>query len=106
MADYRSDTITGSKWTRAREILIQNPHAGDKSVTFVEEEVTQLSDGTAINKPLGVITTIFNDPSTVVNLRSPITNELVGATITHGEIYAILHSAYMDAAVARDAQQV
>lgn len=103
MADYKQQNLTGQRWTRAFRVLIENPFGGVPSITFNEEGITTLSDGSVVNSPCGSVGMQFTDPTAVVQLRDPVTNEPIdGAFMTHGQIYAALSSLYLAAAEARD----
>lgn len=104
MADYREQTLTGNKWTRSNRVHIENPWGGVPTVTFFEEDISELSNGTRVNTPLGQLVMEFTDPSVVVQLLDPATGDPIpGATITHGELYVALSSLYRQAALSRDA---
>lgn len=101
MANYQETTVTGSEFTRCKEIHILNPIDLAPSIQFVEERATILGEGRSITQALGMITDGF-DPAKVIALRNPETMELTGETVTHAEAYAILYSAYIQAAIDRD----
>lgn len=105
MSNYKETSITGTKWVRCGTIQIVNPYQRTPAVQFIEEQVTSLGEG---EEPLfaaaGSICVQF-DPAKVIQLRDPITGNLLDQTITYGEVYAMLYSAYMDAAEKRDAVQ-
>ena len=111
MTDYNEQSIPGTltRYQRCHTITIQNPHGPDlsaKNVRFDEEIIKTLPDGEVIKSApeKGGITKEFN-PATVIELRNPATWELTGDTVTMGEIYAILASAYWQFALERDASQ-
>jgi hypothetical protein len=100
---YKQTDISGSEYVRCPQIVIENPLAGQALIQFREERVAVLPDRNIIT-PEGLIVVPF-DPGATIALRNPMTDELTGATITHGEIYAILYSAYLQTALARDGAQ-
>lgn len=105
MADYQEQTISGAmtQYTRCPSITMQNPR-GDLSaanVRFDEEVVKTLPDGEVITSSGPGITVPFK-PDDVIALRDPATWALTGATITAGELYALLASAYWHYATERD----
>ena len=100
---YQESSVTGESFVRARQIVIEHPHGGTPSVTFVEQRVTVLGDE-VIETPLGRIVFSFDENGTIP-LRNPETNELTGQSVSHPEAYALLYSAYIQAALGRDAQQ-
>lgn len=103
MSDYNETTISGKSWQRCNEIRINNPRCGPPSVDFVEERVI-VADSES-RQALGVLTVAF-DPARTFALRDPTTGEMTGSYMTYGEAYAVLYSAYINAALVRDADAV
>ena len=103
MSNYKETSVTGSEYVRCKEIVIRNPLNSVPSIQYIEEQATILGADKVITQPLGMVSETF-DPATVIELRDPQTNELTGATITHGEMYQMLYSAYIQVALQRDAQ--
>lgn len=102
MPDYNESTVTGHTWQRCHQVVIENPRQGARGVRFDEERVLALDGGAELRQPAGTLAVPFN-PDTVIPLRDPATGELTGATATYGDAYALLYSAYLAAALARDA---
>lgn len=102
MPNYKETAIsTGSSWTRARQVYIDNPLNGIRSITFVEELVVS-TDGETIAKPTNLIKEDFSNPATEFNLLNPIDGSVLG-TATYMDIYVMLYSLYMKIAADRDA---
>lgn len=101
--NYKESTLTGTSWTRCRCVTITNPLAGTTPPTayFQEERVVEIDggnttmDASSCSKPF--------DPASVITMLNPITGLPTGTTTTHGELYAILYSLYMQTAIERDA---
>jgi hypothetical protein len=104
MTDYKESLVTGqqSQHQRCYQIVVNNPYDSVPNVRFDEELLLTLPDGTKLNRHVGGMTTQF-DPSKSVAIRNPLTWELTGQSMTMGEIYAVLASAYWQAALERDA---
>ena len=102
MPDYKQSTVGGTTWQRCCQIVIDNTRGAVPAVRFDEEEVLVLADGREIKRPLGAIAIPFN-PAQQIPLRDPATGALTGAATTYNDAYALLYSAYMAAAEARDA---
>lgn len=100
MSDYQQSDVIGTRWIRANRINIDNPLNGEPTITFAEEEVIDVGD-TVVTNLVSSITIPFAAED-VIPIRNPATWELTGNTITGGEIYAILASAYWKAALERD----
>jgi hypothetical protein len=102
MADYKQSAVDGTTWQRCHQIVIDNPRRALPAVRFDEEEVLALSDGQEIKRPVGSVRVPF-DPAQEIPLRDPVSGALTGDTATYGDAYALLYSAYIAAAEARDA---
>ena len=57
-----------------------------------------------VRTPAGALTVEF-DPAREIALRDPQTGKPTGAVMTYAEVYAVLYSAYLDAALERDVQR-
>ena len=101
MSDYKETTVSGSSWQRCHQIVIDNPRGGVPTVRFDEEEVLALADQ-EIKRPMGQLALPF-DPARTFVLRNPVTGEVIpDAASTYGDVYVLLYSAYMAAALERD----
>lgn len=105
MANYQETTVSGSEYTRCNIITIINPYGKNPAVQFNEERATVLADDRVIFEPRGNISLAF-DPSKVIQLIDPNTGLPTGVEATYGDVYIMLYSAYVDAALARDAAAV
>ena len=98
--NFQESTVTGTKWSRCRTVMIGNPYQQAPRINL-QEETLLVIDGLA---PLSVgmrnLDAAF-DPSAVINLRDPRTDELTGTTTTQGAVYAILYSLYRQMAGAQ-----
>jgi len=111
MADYQETTLTGRAWQRCRQIVIDNRRGAVPTVRFDEERVVALDDGSETATLLGTLTRDYDparaiplyDPATGGLVTDPATGEPIGETTTYGAVYQVLYSAYLDAALARDA---
>lgn len=109
MPDYREKVSQATTWRRAFRVEIHNPlpGMGVPFVEFREDDVTQLADGRTVTTPAPTASPLLKrfDPELgVFALRNPQTGALTGKTMTHGELYAILHSLYIHEALERDAR--
>lgn len=102
MPDYKETNLAGKAWNRCHEIVIENVRGTPPSVRFVEERVLELEGDQEIRQNLGPLTVSF-DPAREIPLLDPATGEPTGETATYGQAYALLYSAYIAAALARDA---
>lgn len=102
MADYQETTLTGQAWQRCRQIVIDNRRGAPPNVRFDEERILLLDDGSEAASLLGNLTLDY-DPERLIPLRDPVSGELTGETLSYGAVYQVLYSAYLDAALARDA---
>lgn len=112
MPNYKEETVAGNKWRRCRQIVIDNTLGNTPRLVFQEQDVIDLGGGEYVSKDVFSVpamgffplATQF-DQNTSIQIYNPLTGQPTGQTMTHGEIYAILYSAYMDAALRRDAAE-
>ena len=100
MSNYKQTTVSGETWQRAARVVVENPLNATPSILIVEEEAIVLGDKTITNV-CGNLSCAF-DPEATFPAIDPATDEPVGRDITHGEVYALLNSLYMDLAKKRD----
>lgn len=103
MADYKESQIMGSEYTRCSQVVISNPLASTPQVQFYEERVAVIGDR-CLFTPSGHIQVRF-DADKVIPLVNPETLGLIpGQSTTMGQLYLALFSAYIQAALERDAE--
>ncbi len=100
MANYKETQVSGQQWQRACAIHIQNNYGQTPQITIQEEQLTKVGDE-LFQKGAGGISIAF-DPNEVIALRHPVTGELMGETMTQGQIHVALWSLYMQKAAERD----
>ena len=102
MSDYKESQVSGSEYTRCNQVVISNPLASTPQVQFYEERVTSIG-GRSLFTPDGHIRVAF-DADKVIPLVNPETLEPIhGQSTTMGQMYLALFSAYIQAALERDA---
>lgn len=104
MANYKETSITGSSYTRCNQVLISNRLGAVPTVKFDEQVVVSLETGGSIINGSGSIGMDF-DAAKMIPLIDPTTGAATGQSVSYGTVYAMLYSAYIDAATARDAAQ-
>lgn len=98
--NYR-ETANNTSWQRCGTVHIYNPLEGTKTCRFDEETVVQVGSR-VVCAPESYITKDF-DPEAVIPLLDPATGAPTGQTTTHGQLYLILYSLYIQTALERDA---
>lgn len=104
--NYKETQITGVGWKRSFRVEIDNPYGGIPRVVFHEENCYSI-DGTFIKQNAGSVAVEF-DASAQIPLINPWTGEPltnvdnVQQYGSHIEAYIILHSLYIQSALARD----
>lgn len=100
---YRPTDVAGREYTRAFQVVIDNPSpARPPAITFFEERVLATSNGERRRMPAGKLEVGF-DPTAQIPLLDPRTGEDTGQTVSLPEMYAAVYSIYMHSAKARDA---
>lgn len=103
IANYLETSAAGTTWRRCCNVFIDNAYGSTPVIRFGEEKIFNI-DGEIVIKPSMPCATVFSATGSVP-LVDPETNLPTGETITHAEIYRILHSAYLQAAITRDAEE-
>lgn len=103
-ANYNEVTVAGTSWLRCARVVVQNEREGQVYVLFDEERIINIDGAQQIAQPVGTLRVDF-DPGRTIELIDPETNLPTGDTISHAAIYQILYSAYLSAAMARDAAE-
>jgi len=103
MMNYKESQIQGSTWQRCKTVTIVNPHSstGQVPVAYFQEEAAVSFGGTTILTERGSCQLSF-DPQAEIDVIDPQTGDPTGETVTHGHLYKLLFSLYMDAAKKRD----
>lgn len=104
MANYQESVVDGIKWRRCERIEISNPLApGLPAISFTEQDVL-LVDGTltTVGNYRGPGLYVVYDPDAEIDVYDPVTLEPTGAKFKHSDLYAMLFSAYISTAIARD----
>jgi hypothetical protein len=102
MADYKEVSVAGTSWRRAKLVTITNPMGGIPMISFAEEDVIKMADGTVFTSGHSTYCDARFEPEATFPIFNPVTGEATGATMTQAELYAIVYSLYMDAAAKRD----
>jgi hypothetical protein len=101
MANYKEAALTGNEWQRASRVTVNNPYGGVPNVQFHEEKIAELSNGTNINTPVGLLVEQMADASTAFNLIHPVTGDTIGSA-TYLDLHVLLYSLYLHLAAIRD----
>lgn len=104
MPNYQESQVDGIKWRRCERIEIQNPSAPDVPRIFFHEQDVISVDGQTMRVGQSMPSSVFVEynPTATIDIYDPETLEPTGETVTHAQLYALLFSAYMTNAVARD----
>lgn len=110
---YKQEQVSGTAYRRCRAINIYNPLTGVPTVNFDEENALVMSSGKAVPLPNDLSSAPMsmsfgvsvNDLTKAIPILDPQTLQPTGQQMTYGEIHAVLLSAYIAEATARDAAQ-
>lgn len=100
MSNYKETNISGTKWTRAKRIIIENPKDQIASILINEEDVIEFDTKETIIPSTSLYET-FSDPSKSFNLLNPTDDSIIGSA-TYQEVYIMLYSLYIYLANQRD----
>ena len=103
MANYKETNVLGTSYTRASQVIINNPLTGVKAISFMEEQVVNLGDEQIIRNQGGI-----QEPFTTENqitqfeLVNPVDGTSLGLTMEYKDLYVAIHSLYLHLAKKRD----
>lgn len=102
MANYKETSLEGTSYVRAANVSLINGLT-NKSITFNEEKIINLSDGDVIRKSGGSVSDEFTaeNAPTSFDLLHPDTGDVVGSA-TYQDVYVMLYSLYINLATKRD----
>lgn len=114
MANYQESNISGVTWTRCNTVIITNPLPGSPSAevrpttkepyppsaTFKEEQIMSIDNKIYVTG--NSICAKDFEPTSLIPLLDPNTNQPTGTSVTHAELYQILYSLYIQTAMERD----
>ena len=100
MPEYKEQVVDGVSRCRASSITFSNPINGLPLASFNEEELTTLSNGQILSRPLGQLSACFSESESFQLLGQD--NSPTGQSMTHGELLLVLRSLYLHHAMQRD----
>jgi hypothetical protein len=86
--------ITGERFVRCSQVVIDNRFGHLPRVTFHRETVLGLEGGAAMRRPMSPRELAF-DPAAAVPVINPETGEQTGQTVTQAELYALVFSVFV-----------
>ena len=101
MANYKESTLAGSSYVRCHTLMVYNPLDQQPVVHFQEETVVNMGGTVFKNQTEGI--RLLVDPTSDIAVVDPETNLPTGEVVTHGRLYQLLYSAYLQSAMERDA---
>ena len=102
MTEYAEQETAGIEYTRCYQVIVDNRYGAVPQAIFHEQRVLQPDFGPVRVSAVGQIELPY-DPAVVIALRDSATGEETGETITGEGLYQVIYSAYLHAALARDA---
>lgn len=93
------EPVAGESFIRCSQVIIDNRLGAAPTVTFHRERIVGLEGADPIRQPLSPLPLPF-DPMASVPVLNPSTGEPTGATITQGEMYALVYSVFVAAETA------
>lgn len=103
MPAYKAKSVTINSHQRYYRMIFEHTRGGKKRLDFLEELVTVNGSQEAV-EPLAGCSIVF-DPLASIQLRDPLTGDLLGRSVTQNDMYVTLYSAYRYAAELRDAEK-
>lgn len=88
--------VAGESFIRCQQVVIDNRLGAAPTVTFHRERIVGIEGAEPIRQPMSPRPLPF-DPAASVPVLNPETGEPTGATITQGELYALVYSVFVAA---------
>ena len=103
MANYNQNIVNGDSvsWTRPFRIEIDNPHNETPTVTYREEIMVALPDGSHFSRPVSVISRKASQDYTF-DLLNPATGQPLGQQMTELQMQVAIYSHYIAVSKQRD----
>jgi hypothetical protein len=103
MANYKQSIVSGeiTSWIRSNTVNISNEYGAIPSISFGEQKITVLPDGTLLCEKRPPIIEMFSDPSKSFDILSPENDAVLGSS-TYMELYVLVYSLYRKLANDRD----
>lgn len=107
MADYKETTINGqySEYQRSNKVIVMNELGGTPEITFMEQVIGTLPDGTKVTPRTTKCADQMTNPAESFPLLNPLDDSVIGS-LTYQEVYVTLYSLYRYVAAKRDAAAV
>ena len=104
MSKYNETDVTSTSYQRANFITISNEVGQTPNITFNEEVVVELPDGSFAKKSVGMLhgSITEDNQDEAVFLIDPVTGEPSQVTMTFAEIHNAIRSLYLHMAIKRD----
>lgn len=91
--------VAGESYIRCPQVVIDNRLGHASTIQFHRERIIGLADGASVTQPMSPREVAF-DPAAVVPVLNPKTSEPTGQTVTQGDLYALIYSAFIAAETA------
>lgn len=103
MADYNEKIISGqyTEYQRSNKIIVTNDLGSIPEITFMEQIVGTLPDGSKVTPRNTKCVDQLMNPAESFNLLNPIDDSIIGS-LTYQDVYITLYSLYRHVAAKRD----
>lgn len=107
MPNYDKTNVNGETWIRANKIVLLNDYGESPSITYIEEELFNFTDGTFVKKQYNPLYPVYKsltqeNSNTVFDIVDSETKQNSGKSMTYKELYDSLYSLYFHLAKERD----
>lgn len=102
MANYKETQINATKYQRAKFVMINNEKGYYPRISFTEEQIVILDDGSFIKNECGLISEELNETSSTEQFNIVDSNGNIVGQATYNDVYNMLSSLYLHIASKRD----
>lgn len=98
--NHIESNIAGDKYRRAKTVVLNNPKGGTKSITYAQEDVINLLDGTSAFSDTGSLVVALTDDimTKKIDMINPATGDILGQKTVAEMVntaFVFLHSLYI-----------
>ena len=107
MSNYKETTVAGqyTEYQRSNKVIVTNELGGVPEITFMEQSIGTLPDGTKIVPKTTKCSDQMQNPMEEFNLLNPEDDSIIG-TAKYLDVYVLLYSLYRYVANKRDNSQI
>jgi hypothetical protein len=94
MQNINEIPVSGKRWIRTEQVVIDNPYNGMPHITFIEKKMSLFSDGSVINEPFFGGLSVDYQAGVAFPLINPVDGTPLGSNGSTDQLMVLLTSYY------------